>query len=850
MTKAVGLAWCGAVAAALGASAASASEIGHEIASAIDVAEYQYYLDELLYSHYGDDRGPYGPEHDPARDNVVAVFESFGFAVELHPFEWEGDTFYNVVATKPGVLWPDAQYVIGAHYDSVDNPGADDDGSGVAGLLELGRVFSQYDVGYTLEFIAFDLEERGLVGSEAYVWDHLTNDVRAMIQLDMIAWDGGAHEVYIDPAGPAACDMLADLLGAAVDEYGGDLTYVIDPAVTASSDHESFGDVGYRACVFIESSWYANPCYHEQCDSVDEPNYISYTYAADILRCAAGFLADHARAFHAGDCDDDGIPDEEQIAADPSLDCNGNGFLDECEPGGDQDCNGNGTPDLCDIFFGTSEDLDGDGTPDECQPHRYVPAEHPTIQAALDAADEGDVVVVADGTYSGDGNRNLTFAGKALLLRSENGPQNCVVDCAGEGTGIFFNSGEPREAALWGIKITGAGHSGIRCAGGSVPIISDCVILGNSAYNGAGIRCVRSRPRIVDCRIVGNTARTDGAGLYCSASCPTIVNCLFAENEADPGWKGGALYCYASAPMLQGCGIIGNTAYIGGAVCSENSAGLVLSACSFYGNSAGYRGGAVCSDWSTPALVNCAFTGNAADDSGGGIYSSDSTTRLASCTFSRNAAPSGKALACDSPQQGYPSTVEMRNCILWDGPNQIWNNDDSTITITYSNVRGGWDDEGNINTDPRFVDPLGPDGAPGTEDDDLRLSGGSPCIDAGDNDGVPPDTLDLDGDGDTDEPIPFDLDGNPRFVDDPGMPDCGFGTPPIVDMGAYESQGETCFGDLDGDRDVDWEDLTVLLDSYGTTSGVVYTDGDLDRDGDVDLADLAALLSVYGTTCE
>ncbi|MFQ5807169.1 MAG: hypothetical protein ACE5I3_12040, partial [Phycisphaerae bacterium] len=165
-------------------------------------------------------------------------------------------------------------------------------------------------------------------------------------------------------------------------------------------------------------------------------------------------------------------------------------------------------------------------------------------------------------------------------------------------------------------------------------------------------------------------------------------------------------------------------------------------------------------------------------------------------------------------------------------------------------VQGGYDGIGNIDADPLFVDPDGPDNDPNTwEDNDYRLSVGSPCIDAGDNDAVPPDIADLDGDGDVDEPIPFDLDGNPRFVDDPGMPDSGNGTPPIVDMGAYEFQGETCFGDLDGDDDIDLTDLAQLLGNYGTTSGAVYTDGDLDREGDVDLADLAALLSVYGTSC-
>jgi hypothetical protein len=63
------------------------------------------------------------------------------------------------------------------------------------------------------------------------------------------------------------------------------------------------------------------------------------------------------------------------------------------------------------------------------------------------------------------------------------------------------------------------------------------------------------------------------------------------------------------------------------------------------------------------------------------------------------------------------------------------------------------------------------------------------------------------------------------------------------------AEGEFCFGDLDGDNDVDLADLAQLLANYGTTSGAEYEDGDLDGDGDVDLADLAGLLAVYGTSC-
>jgi len=161
--------------------------------------------------------------------------------------------------------------------------------------------------------------------------------------------------------------------------------------------------------------------------------------------------------------------------------------------------------------------------------------------------------------------------------------------------------------------------------------------------------------------------------------------------------------------------------------------------------------------------------------------------------------------------------------------------------VSYCDIQSGYAGQGNIDADPLFVDP---------DEDNYRLTAASPCIDAGNNTAVPADTADLDGDGDTTEPIPVDLDHNPRFFDDTGMPDDGYppAGAPFVDMGAYEFQGETCFGDLDADNDVDLADLAILLSNYGST-GTVYTAGDLDRDEDVDLTDLALLLAHYGETC-
>lgn len=121
-------------------SAATASDEGQAAADQVSETSYRYFLGDnqgvegILYTHAGDDRG-YGPEHDLARDNIAAQLESYGLSVVLEPFYY-GGTYYNVVATKLGTVYPDQEYIVGAHYDSVSNPGADDNASGVALVLE------------------------------------------------------------------------------------------------------------------------------------------------------------------------------------------------------------------------------------------------------------------------------------------------------------------------------------------------------------------------------------------------------------------------------------------------------------------------------------------------------------------------------------------------------------------------------------------------------------------------------------------------------------------------------------------------------------------------------------------
>jgi len=198
-------------------------------------------------------------------------------------------------------------------------------------------------------------------------------------------------------------------------------------------------------------------------------------------------------------------------------------------------------------------------------------------------------------------------------------------------------------------------------------------------------------------------------------------------------------------------------------------------------------------------LVNCAFARNSSDITGGAIGGPGGAILVNSTFVANRAGLAGGGIS--------RAAVDIANCVFW-GNQDAGGTDESaqihlpstfTPQVSHSCIQGGWSPASgtaNIGEDPvadnpRFVltPSLGSDGLAGTDDDivgDQRLLPSSPCIDAGDNTAVPADVFDLDGDGDVGEPLPFDLAGVPRFQDDPDTPDTGNGTPPIVDMGAYE----------------------------------------------------------------
>ena len=499
----------------------------------------------------------------------------------------------------------------------------------------------------------------------------------------------------------------------------------------------------------------------------------------------------------------------------------------------------------------------GPGDPSVSDPLEDGSSEHPfdAIQEGIDAAVDGDEVIIFDGTYAGDGNRDLDFGGNAITVRSASGdPALCIIDCEIQGSGFYFHSSEGPESAVEGLTIINGyayGSGGGICFSNSSPRLINCTISGNRAYSyGGGIYCHYSNPTLAQCTISGNSVNDDGGGVGCYHGNPTLINCEISGNLASDG---GGVCCSSSSPTIANCVISENTAADhGGGIRWGSNSRPKLTNCRISGNlSRDDGGGLYCSGNGNPTLNNCTIVGNSARFRGGGVFCLGNSPTLTNCTISGNLSDYGWGGGVYCLLSGNPM---LANCILWgDTPQEIYVDDEGNPVVAYCDVQSGWPGTGNIDADPLFVDPDGPDDDPNTwEDNDYRLSAGSPCIDAADNTAVPLDLLDLDDDGDVEERIPFDLDGNPRFVQDPFTEDTGVPDPPeyrfIVDMGAYEYQ--FCFGDLDDDDDVDIADLAQLLASYGETTDMTYYDGDLDGDGDVDLADLAELLGAYGTVCE
>lgn len=422
-----------------------------------------------------------------------------------------------------------------------------------------------------------------------------------------------------------------------------------------------------------------------------------------------------------------------------------------------------------------------------------------TIQAGLDEAaivtGDYDLVLVADGTYTGVDNRNLDFAGEDIYLKTEDyySTATWIIDCEDTNNtrGLLFNDAEGSDSVVDGFTIQNGRFNpggGISCIGASPtiknctidsnrstagggdrgggialnnasPMIINCTISNNNTGggggdNGGGIYCINgSDPTITDCAITGNTAGGDGGGIYCDNSSPTIVNCAI-ENNTTAGGDGGGIYCTNGAtPVITTCTVTDNQADAsgGGIHLTGGTTSAAIANCLIANNSNGTSGfdlggGICCEVGASATIADCTVANNTADY-GGGLYCSGGSTATAENTiFWGNTAGTGNQIRVT----GFGTAVTLNYCDYADGANDV------------EVAAGGAvnPDANCITSDPVFVD-AGVAGVGGGGD--YHLQGTSLCIDAGDNTAIP-------------VGVTTDLDGNARIINT------------TVDMGAYEYQ--------------------------------------------------------------
>ncbi|MFB3906969.1 MAG: nitrous oxide reductase family maturation protein NosD [Candidatus Eisenbacteria bacterium] len=209
-----------------------------------------------------------------------------------------------------------------------------------------------------------------------------------------------------------------------------------------------------------------------------------------------------------------------------------------------------------------------------------VPSQYGTIQQAIATAQQGDTVLIAPGTYTGTGNRDISLAGKAIVVRSEQGAEVTILDV--EGTPEL-------------------GHRGFHISAGEGP---------STVIEGLTIRG-------------GYEPGTGGAGIFCDYTSPTIRDCVVADNFVSlTGEDGGGILLWSSNSLIEGCTIRGNTASYGGGIACRLGSSPTIRDCRIYENSGGYGGGIDCGGTGAPRIVDCDIRGNDArnglDDSGWG----------------------------------------------------------------------------------------------------------------------------------------------------------------------------------------------------------------------------------------
>lgn len=311
----------------------------------------------------------------------------------------------------------------------------------------------------------------------------------------------------------------------------------------------------------------------------------------------------------------------------------------------------------------------------------HVPADQPTIQAGIDAAVDGDTVLVAAGTYTGDGNRDMDYVGKAIVVMAEAGPQWTTIDCQGSESdphrAFIFQSEEDTSTVLNGFTIVG-GYGPYDWPGG---------------YSaGGGIYLVNSSPHLTDLTFRQNVAAKFGGAIACNGSSPHMELCAFDSNMTYYG--GGGLFCnLGSSPRVDMCTFAGN-----------------------HGTGASDTYGGAAYFWNTsPIITNSLFSANSVTgqaDLGGAVYCERASPVFINCTFVANASSHGAAIHSGT----WSSPIVVNSIIAFSTGAAVFCSYQGVLTFfcsdIFGNSDGDWtdcianqaDEASNLSIDPAFCD--------------------------------------------------------------------------------------------------------------------------------------------------
>ena len=214
------------------------------------------------------------PGNDLAADFIFETLQKTGLGVTNQNYSAVGR---NVLAIQTGTDYPDQQFIICAHYDDMPStppaPGADDNASGTAAVLEAARILSQVPSSYTIIYALWDEEEIGLNGSDYYATQAAAagDTILGVVNLEMFGWDSNddsKFEIHTRPI--AGSIQLASLIQSLVSIYQIGLFPVIHNPGTTASDHSSFWDQGFTAVVYSQAYFAGdpNPFYHSANDRI------------------------------------------------------------------------------------------------------------------------------------------------------------------------------------------------------------------------------------------------------------------------------------------------------------------------------------------------------------------------------------------------------------------------------------------------------------------------------------------------------------------------------------------------------------------------------------------------------